>query len=47
MKNWKRRHTQLLVASLLAMIVVSIAACGGDSELTAVRGYDPTPTVTP
>lgn len=47
MRHFKHRHWRAILTTLLAIVFVSLAACGGESELDAARGYDPTPTPSP
>lgn len=47
MKHMKQRHWRAVLNIVLAIVFVSLAACGGEVELDAARGYNPTPTPSP
>jgi len=47
MKRMKHRHWRTLLGGFLAIVLVSLAACGGETVVNAARGFDPTPTPSP
>ncbi len=47
MKHMKRHHWRAILSTLLVIGFFSLAACGGEVQLDASRGYDPTPTPSP